>query len=103
MYLKPFVLNILMCGIFGVLNSPYSVELIDKSFLKGKKRGPETSKLTYLSDQTIFGFHRLAINGLDIISNQPIHQNKNHRLFETLDNRWHSFQTNRPAFFRRLP
>lgn len=75
MYLKPFVLNILMCGIFGVLNSPYSVELIDKSFLKGKKRGPETSKLTYLSDQTIFGFHRLAINGLDIISNQPIHQN----------------------------
>ena len=64
-----------MCGIFGVLNTDYSFEIIDKSFLKGRHRGPETSKLNNIFDKTIFGFHRLAINGLDIISNQPIESN----------------------------
>ena len=64
-----------MCGIFGVLNTYYSFEIIDKSFLKGRHRGPETSKLNNIFDKTIFGFHRLAINGLDIISNQPIESN----------------------------
>ena len=64
-----------MCGIFGVLNAEYSFEIIDKSFLKGRHRGPETSKLNNIFDKTIFGFHRLAINGLDIISNQPIESN----------------------------
>ena len=34
-----------MCGIFGVLNTEHSFEIIDKSFLKGRHRGPETSKL----------------------------------------------------------
>ena len=61
-----------MCGIFGVLNTEHSFEIIDKSFLKGRHRGPETSKLNNIFDKTFFGFHRLAINGLDTISNQPI-------------------------------
>ena len=64
-----------MCGIFGVLNTDYSFEIIDKSFLKGRHRGPETSKLNNIFDKTFFGFHRLPINGLDIISNQPIESN----------------------------
>ena len=64
-----------MCGIFGILNTQYSFEIIDKSFLKGRHRGPETSKLNNVFDKTIFGFHRLAINGLDTISDQPIEFN----------------------------
>lgn len=63
-----------MCGIFALLNNSctYSDEFIKTQFNKGKNRGPEFSKLqnTYL--KCIFGFHRLAINGLDEISNQPI-------------------------------
>ena len=53
----------------------HQIKKIDKSFLKGRHRGPETSKLNNIFDKTIFGFHRLAINGLDIISNQPIESN----------------------------
>jgi len=40
--------------------------------MKGKNRGPEFSDLQHISMNAIFGFHRLAINGLDDISNQPI-------------------------------
>lgn len=63
-----------MCGIFALLN--YSEVNYDKfikcQFMKGKNRGPEFSDLQHISMNAIFGFHRLAINGLDDISNQPI-------------------------------
>lgn len=63
-----------MCGIFSVINNanfiPMSV--IHKSFMKGVSRGPEDSQFVQLYNDTAFGFHRLAINGLDTISNQPI-------------------------------
>ena len=63
-----------MCGIFGILLSSFnnvSKDSFEKSFELGKKRGPEYSKLSILSDHVIFGFHRLAINGLDEGSHQP--------------------------------
>jgi asparagine synthase (glutamine-hydrolysing) len=65
-----------MCGIFALLNvnniSPDEEKIIKTQFIKGKKRGPEYSKLEYKYYKTILGFHRLAINGLNIQSNQPI-------------------------------
>ena len=86
-----------MCGIFCVLNNceiPQSVSgndettriemnsqncldenIIQCSFEKGKGRGPEMSKLLNVADNVTLGFHRLAINGLDDISNQPIELN----------------------------
>jgi asparagine synthase (glutamine-hydrolysing) len=62
-----------MCGIFTLLNNEYQFEnkFIKQQFEKGKNRGPENSSLTN-SVKSIFGFHRLAINGLNDISNQPI-------------------------------
>ena len=63
-----------MCGIFALLNyiEYYNNETIEREFLKGQKRGPEFSKLEKLVDSNIiFGFHRLAINGLNVESNQP--------------------------------
>jgi asparagine synthase (glutamine-hydrolysing) len=61
-----------MCGIFGILNcDSISDEFITTQFEKGKRRGPEYSKLSrFLSSK--LGFHRLAINGLDEESNQPL-------------------------------
>ena len=41
-------------------------------FLKGKGRGPESSKLIRMGMRVIMGFHRLAINGLNPESDQPI-------------------------------
>jgi asparagine synthase (glutamine-hydrolysing) len=61
-----------MCGIFGLLNCNLDFDFIKKEFEKGKGRGPEYSSITAVSQNTIFGFHRLAINGLNSESNQPI-------------------------------
>ena len=64
-----------MCGIFALLN-PQSVrtDIIKKHFLKGKNRGPDNSTFQAHYNMLI-GFHRLAINGLNDESNQPIHFN----------------------------
>ena len=65
-----------MCGIFALLNV-YKNKLIfnsyvEKEFEKGKKRGPEFSKLDDSYIKMTVGFHRLAINGLNDESNQPL-------------------------------
>ena len=62
-----------MCGIFSLLNNTiFDDKLVNNSFKKGKTRGPENSKLTKVNILCDFGFHRLAINGLNTNSNQPI-------------------------------
>jgi len=62
-----------MCGIFGLLNnSSFSKSFIKEQFYKGKPRGPEGSVIQAFQSHTIFGFHRLAINGLTSESDQPI-------------------------------
>lgn len=68
-----------MCGIFLLLNnglgmgqSVFSKGFIEDAFKKGSRRGPESSKLIHPTSQVTAGFHRLAINGLDDISMQPI-------------------------------
>ena len=64
-----------MCGIFAVLSS-HSKDNSDferQNFHKGKNRGPESSVFKKISDNVIFGFHRLAINGYsNSDSEQPI-------------------------------
>jgi len=62
-----------MCGIFTLLNnSKFDVDIIHREFMKGQKRGPEFSKLETSYTNTVLGFHRLAINGLNNESNQPL-------------------------------
>lgn len=50
---------------------------IDDFFMRGIGRGPEFSVLkSYIAEMnSLLGFHRLAINGLDDGSNQPIYHN----------------------------
>ena len=63
-----------MCGIFALLNNDneFSASFIQQQFELGKNRGPEFSILKKPAVKTDFGFHRLAINGLNKESNQPI-------------------------------
>jgi asparagine synthase (glutamine-hydrolysing) len=63
-----------MCGIFALLNNEnnFIETFVQEQFEKGKNRGPEYSKLQNVSIKCQFGFHRLAINGLNTKSNQPI-------------------------------
>ena len=66
-----------MCGIFAILNSEtrFTKKFLEAQFAKGKPRGPENSIYTNVNVQAAFGFHRLAINGLNDKSNQPIRYN----------------------------
>jgi asparagine synthase (glutamine-hydrolysing) len=63
-----------MCGIFTILNNDdvHDTDFIRDQFKKGENRGPEYSKLEKYGIELILGFHRLAINGLNNASNQPI-------------------------------
>ena len=67
-----------MCGIFALFHILSSQQLaqrynsIEDHYYKGRNRGPEYSTLNSINNNILFGFHRLAINGIDEISNQPI-------------------------------
>ena len=63
-----------MCGIFALINNrnTFAGNFIEKNFDKGKYRGPENSNIIYPTQKIILGFHRLAINGLTEVSDQPI-------------------------------
>ena len=67
-----------MCGIFSFIKktSQFSIpnDLVQQllyGWTCAKGRGPENSIMKYY-DYGMLGFHRLAINGLDDISNQPL-------------------------------
>jgi asparagine synthase (glutamine-hydrolysing) len=63
-----------MCGIFALLNNrkTFTINDINNANHKGQRRGPEETKLEIISNDLLFGFHRLAINGLDTSSGQPM-------------------------------
>ena len=63
-----------MCGIFSILNNTHGKDIVEMAFQKGSVRGPESSVLEFsIQNNTILGFHRLAINGYcDDKSNQPL-------------------------------
>jgi len=65
-----------MCGIFSILNyncSDHEIKFHKKNFMKSKNRGPDNSIFNDNDmENFVIGFHRLSINGLDNLSNQPI-------------------------------
>lgn len=63
-----------MCGIFAILNnkSTFDNSTIKNAFHKLNPRGPESSKFNTFGEKFVLGFKRLAINGINEISNQPI-------------------------------
>ena len=62
-----------MCGILALLNHCLiNKDKKNKAFISGTKRGPENSSYLENNNNSILYFHRLAINGLDESSMQPI-------------------------------
>ncbi len=63
-----------MCGIFALINNNnlLGTHHVKTYFKRGALRGPEHMAFKVLDEKTTLGFHRLAINGLDETSNQPI-------------------------------
>jgi asparagine synthase (glutamine-hydrolysing) len=65
-----------MCGIFALLGkTSHGIKTIDDASLKGRNRGPEYSTLMAVEKNVLLGFHRLAINGLNNASHQPLKRN----------------------------
>ena len=62
-----------MCGIFFCQNS--NKENIINNFKSIAHRGPDTTKYKILDNNYFLGFHRLAINGLNSKSDQPLFVN----------------------------
>ena len=62
-----------MCGIFALENYHHSVNVLD-SWNKTQHRGPDNST-SLVWNNNFFGFHRLAINGLNESGNQPFDRN----------------------------
>jgi len=70
-----------MCGIFALLNNTRSRteepllpdDQVRRAFDEGAHRGPDASTMHTIDGNTVFGFHRLAINGVDNpAANQPL-------------------------------
>jgi asparagine synthase (glutamine-hydrolysing) len=66
-----------MCGIFAIVNSDIDNNQVQHTFMRGAHRGPDHTAFQQYGYVGL-GFHRLAINGLDTISNQPISINGIH-------------------------
>lgn len=63
-----------MCSIFFTFNNKSNITMLIEALNKIKNRGPESTNYK-LIDNLFFGFNRLAINGLDTVSNQPLISN----------------------------
>lgn len=59
-----------MCGIFFVLSKSDEIEKTKEMSMKSQCRGPESTVIK-VHNNVVMTFHRLAINGLDEISEQP--------------------------------
>jgi len=62
-----------MCGIFAALETKKDQKVLKSHFEKIKHRGPDHSEYVSINDKISMGFHRLAINGQNLESNQPFH------------------------------
>jgi len=61
-----------MCGIFSYLGNKYNDKELVNYSNKIMHRGPDSTNYKRINEKLFFGFHRLAINGLDPESDQPM-------------------------------
>ena len=64
-----------MCGIFAAIDSSLSIRLLQTWSEKVAHRGPDNSRIQKIGSRVVFGFHRLRINGVNELSDQPMHLN----------------------------
>ena len=70
-----------MCGIFAYIGNQIDPKILEDAFLKTSKRGPDNNILKSITQNLVFGFHRLSIMDVSFKGNQPIyHPNKHYCL-----------------------
>lgn len=61
-----------MCGIYALFGASKNIDDVRGSIDKISYRGPDDSRYERISDDIIFGFHRLSIVGVSELGNQPL-------------------------------
>ena len=69
-----------MCGIFAYKGNLSNKKDLKKHIEKISYRGPDNSKTVELDDSLLFGFHRLAIVGINELGDQPLFHPNNENL-----------------------
>jgi asparagine synthase (glutamine-hydrolysing) len=66
-----------MCGIFAYLGNKYidDDDILKEKAYNIKHRGPDSTQFKRINNKLLFGFYRLAINGLNPESDQPMELN----------------------------
>jgi asparagine synthase (glutamine-hydrolysing) len=67
-----------MCGIFSYLGKKYTEDELLKFANKISHRGPDSTKFKKIGENLFFTFFRLAINGLNPESDQPMEYKNNY-------------------------
>lgn len=62
-----------MCGIFAYLGNNYKIIDLCNYFMKIQKRGPDSSIMRQITDNLVYGFHRLSIVDLSHNGEQPLY------------------------------
>lgn len=78
-----------MCGIWSYIKKSGTIDFLKlyEAFLNISGRGPETSTFSQIHKDIVLGFHRLAINGISPLGNQPfIHKISPFRYIYTICN-----------------
>src|SRR6185436_619841 len=95
-----------MCGIFAYIDRSTKQLILDtlrSHFDKIKHRGPDSQTLMSMYEfenllTVIFGFHRLAIMGLDKISDQPLYHPENDKIIVICNGEIYNFRDLRDQY-----
>ncbi len=95
-----------MCGIFAYIDRSTKQLILDtlrSHFDKIKHRGPDSQTLMSIYEfenllTVIFGFHRLAIMGLDKISDQPLYHPENDKIIVICNGEIYNFRELRDQY-----
>ena len=92
-----------MCGIFAFLKnvgiSNKELELINLASLKIQHRGPDNSVSRMIDNNIYLMFHRLSINDLSELGNQPINHPQDFNLTLICNGEIYNFKHLKEKFF----
>jgi asparagine synthase (glutamine-hydrolysing) len=87
-----------MCGIWSYISKNTipleQYKYLYNAYLSIISRGPESSNFEKINDNIIMGFHRLAINGLNPLGNQPFiyFEDKKHYVFSICNGEIYNYE-----------
>lgn len=86
-----------MCGFLGIIKTGHSSDEFKQGFSTLGHRGPDDHAIVNISNEIVFGFHRLAIRDTSASGNQPF-QDKNLELSVMCNGEIYNYESLRDQF-----